>query len=75
MSKLKNRLEKMASNAAYQQFNSDLMNISDEFERILKEAKNNPEVYNVIMNDDQALNCYNELLKMNQSIGTLLLGL
>ena len=75
MSKLKNRLEKMASNVAYQQFNSDLMNISDEFERILKEAKNNPEVYNAIMNDDQALNCYNELLKINQSIGTLLLGL
>lgn len=75
MSKLKKRLEKMASNEAYQQFNNDLMNISDEFERILKEAKNNPEVYNVIMNDDQALSCYNELVKINQSIGVTLLGL
>lgn len=75
MSKLKNRLEKMANNEAYEQFNRDLMNLSDEFERILNDAKNNPEVYNTIMNNDQALNSYTELVKMNQSLATMLLAL
>lgn len=75
MSKLKNRLEKMASNEAYEQFNKDLMNLSDEFERILQDAKNNPEVYNTIMNNEQALSSYTELVKMNQSLATMLLAL
>lgn len=75
MSKLKNRLEKMANNEAYEQFNRDLMNLSDEFERILQDAKNNPEVYNTIMNNEQALSSYTELVKMNQSLATMLLAL
>ena len=75
MSKLKNRLEKMANNEAYEQFNRDLMNLSDEFERILQDAKNNPEVYNTIMNNEQTLSSYTELVKMNQSLATMLLAL
>lgn len=77
MSKLKNRLEKMASvdSQSYKKFVADLANLSDDFEQVLKDAFANEETYNVIMNDDEKTEIVAKLKELNQSISIQLLGL
>lgn len=77
MSKLKNRLEKIANtnSESYKKFVSDLANLSDDFEEILKGGFANEEVYNAIMNSDEITEAIAKLKELNQSIGMQLLKL
>ena len=79
MSKLKNRLEKMANeqqnSQVYKDFVRDLANLSDNFEEILNNAFANDELYNIIMENDEITNAVAKLKELNNSIGIELLRL
>lgn len=75
MSKIKTRLEKLANVEEYAKFVADVANLSDDLDDIIVNAKNNEELYKIIMNDDEKIKAFSELQELNKSLGFVLLQL
>lgn len=75
MSNLKNKLQKIANNESYRKFVADVANLSDDLNDILNDVKNNEDVYETVMADDEKFEAYSELTELNKKISYCLLKL
>lgn len=72
MSKLKKRLNKIAS---VDEFSQKVYQASDLLEEAIQYAKNNQETLNYFQDNDQAMAIYAEIQEINRKLGILVLGL